>query len=68
MTQIDFGEFGGQRDAIAEFKDNALIAYLKPKDEKLIDMIATRSISAESKFLLNKSGFFGVKFSHPGNE
>jgi len=52
VTQIDLGEFGGQRDVIAEFKDNSLIVYMKPKDEKVIDMIATRSIAAESMYLI----------------
>lgn len=44
------GEIGGLRDATSEFKGNALITYLKPKDEKIIDITAIRAIDPASKF------------------
>ena len=53
VTQTDMGELGGVRPTTAEFKDNSLITYLqRPEDAKIIDIIATRTISPESKLPL----------------
>jgi hypothetical protein len=52
ITQVDMGEIGGLRDATSEFTNNSLISYLKKPDEKIIDIIATRTIEPASPELM----------------
>ncbi len=52
ITQVDMGELGGVRPATAEFKDDSLITYLY--NDKVIDILATRTIIPTSKFVFSR--------------
>lgn len=51
ITQTDMGELGGVRPTTSEFKENSLISYLHKPEDKVIDILATRTINPTSKFL-----------------
>ena len=48
VTKIDMGELGGWRDTTAAFEDDSLISYLH-NAEKVVDILAIRTINPESK-------------------
>ena len=47
-TDIDLGALGGPRKATAELRGNQLITYLHKLDDDTIDVIAVRTVAAQT--------------------
>ena len=48
MTDIDLGQLGGARKAVAELKGNSIVTNLHKLDNNVVDVIATRIVDPQN--------------------